>query len=321
MGCLLSAKELFTETTSLALAIERRPRLLLRSTVFLVPARLRFFLGHGIVPIIYHITIYKSYWRIVRCAFSSRANLARTSPKQVVILTPFCEWSNRHSKSWKNPIKTNLGVDVCAILPHLSVAGGSFFVHFCEQRREITKSRYCVPNCQHYVYERFLTSETHNTRNKKQTRTADMTLTNTALRTMSRAATNAIRQSAATPMVLHGTQRIQQSTRNFSSPIAIESSDNQEIATMLLMLSPSPPTNSNSLHRIETPSSRKETESQRKSDKTNTEDSNDSQRREEKKRELSHFLLWAESELKIGLTWCHRAYDARASSQYNGTLP
>lgn len=142
-----------------------------------------------------------------------------------------------------------------------------------------------------------------------------MTLTNTALRSISRAATSAIRQSAATPMVLQGTQRIQESTRNFSSPIAIESSDNQEIATILLMLSPSPPTNSNSLQQTETPSSRNETEGRRERDKTDTENSSYSQRREEKKRELSHFLLWAELSLKMKLRWCHRAIDARASIQ------
>lgn len=142
-----------------------------------------------------------------------------------------------------------------------------------------------------------------------------MTLTNTALRTMSRVTTSAIRQSAATPMVLQGTQRIQQATRNFSSPIAIESSDNQEIATMLLMLSPSPPTNSNTLQHTETPSSRNETECRRETDKTDTENSSYSQRREEKKRELSHFLLWAESSLKMKLRWRHRAIGARASIQ------
>ena len=127
-----------------------------------------------------------------------------------------------------------------------------------------------------------------------------MTYTNRALRSATRVATAfAIRPCPPMKMIIHGSPMVcrkQQPSRNFSTPIAIDSGGNQDIATLLLVLSPPESVDSKSLQ--ETSSIRKT--SQRKSESTDQKEEcgnrgfshrqEDKEASKLKKKELSQFL-------------------------------
>ena len=168
-----------------------------------------------------------------------------------------------------------------------------FFLQFA-QKLKLQHQKFKISNYERFPLSHYTTRALKGT--SKQTPIV-MSLTNRALRNFSQVATIATRPCRATQTIVQGTeiltriQPYQQTSRNYSAPIAIENSDNQDIANLLLMLSPSPPVNPDPLQEKETTPSRIKADNKNVGDESETGDSSISQRREDKKKELSQFLL------------------------------